>query len=137
MEETNVQYEAPLSDLRFAISGDDDFAVAGMLLGAAVVRFEKALEWILARASSRPQEVYAGAVPYLRLAGYVLGGWQMARSLECAKRDRMKLADSAFLDAKIATALFYMDAILPQTSSLLSTITRGSARVMVMDPVDS
>jgi hypothetical protein len=28
----------------------------------------------------RHQSVFAGSVPYLKLAGMVLGGWQMARA---------------------------------------------------------
>ncbi|OLL30285.1 acyl-CoA dehydrogenase [Burkholderia sp. SRS-W-2-2016] len=78
-------------------------------LGAAV-------EFVLANAKGDPNAVFAGSVPYLKLAGIVLGGWQMARALlaASAKRDE----DPAFYGAKIATAQFYAEHVLPQARAL-------------------
>ncbi|MCC8395049.1 acyl-CoA dehydrogenase [Paraburkholderia sp. MMS20-SJTR3] len=78
-------------------------------LGAAV-------DFVLANAKGDPNAVFAGSVPYLKLAGIVLGGWQMARALlaASAKRDE----DPAFHGAKIATAQFYAEHVLPQARAL-------------------
>ncbi|NML29480.1 acyl-CoA dehydrogenase [Paraburkholderia antibiotica] len=78
-------------------------------LGAAV-------DFVLANAKGDPNAVFAGSVPYLKLAGIVLGGWQMARALlaATAKRDE----DPAFYGAKIATAQFYAEHVLPQAAAL-------------------
>uniref|UniRef100_UPI00195070CE acyl-CoA dehydrogenase C-terminal domain-containing protein n=1 Tax=Paraburkholderia sp. C35 TaxID=2126993 RepID=UPI00195070CE len=63
----------------------------------------------------------AGSVPYLKLAGIVLGGWQMARALLAAQQ---KLNDDAsFYGAKIATAQFFAEHVLPQAVALEASIT--------------
>jgi hypothetical protein len=46
--------------------------------------------------------VFAGTVLYLKLAGIVLSGWQMARALLVAQQKRGE--DPVFYEAKIATA---------------------------------
>jgi alkylation response protein AidB-like acyl-CoA dehydrogenase len=117
-------------------SADEELSAAGSLLTDAVQRFEQALDWMLSRATENLPESFAAAVPYLRLTGFVLGGWQMARALQHAKRERTREhADTGFLDGKIAIAQFYLDAILPRTASLLFEVTRGSAQVLRMQAV--
>ncbi|MBB5409507.1 hypothetical protein HDG34_003449 [Paraburkholderia sp. HC6.4b] len=74
------------------------------------------VDFVVANAKGDPNAVFAGSVPYLKLAGIVLGGWQMARAQLAAatKRDE----DRAFHDAKIATARFYAEHVLPQATAL-------------------
>ncbi|MDR8402345.1 acyl-CoA dehydrogenase, partial [Paraburkholderia sp. USG1] len=74
------------------------------------------VEFVVANTKSDPNAVFAGSVPYLKLAGIVLGGWQMARALLVAagKRDE----DPSFYGAKIATAQFYAEHLLPLASAL-------------------
>ncbi|SMG15911.1 acyl-CoA dehydrogenase [Paraburkholderia susongensis] len=74
------------------------------------------VDFVVANAKGDPNAVFAGSVPYLKLAGIVLGGWQMARAMLAAavRRD----ADPAFHDAKIATARFYAEHVLPQAAAL-------------------
>ncbi len=77
--------------------------------------------------------VFAGSVPYLKLAGNVLCGWQMARA--ALKSDAMRRAgvgDARFLDAKIATARFYADHILVQAPGLADTIVEGAKGVLTV-----
>ncbi|MEX3811816.1 acyl-CoA dehydrogenase [Paraburkholderia sp. BR13439] len=74
------------------------------------------VDFVVANAKGDPNAVFAGSVPYLKLAGIVLGGWQMARAqlAAAARRDE----DPAFHDAKIATARFYAEHVLPQAAAL-------------------
>ncbi|MGF6935353.1 alkylation response protein AidB-like acyl-CoA dehydrogenase [Paraburkholderia sp. UCT70] len=74
------------------------------------------VDFVVANAKGDPNAVFAGSVPYLKLAGIVLGGWQMARAQLAAavRRDE----DPAFHDAKIATARFYAEHVLPQAAAL-------------------
>ena len=69
----------------------------------------------------------------MKLAGIVLGGWQMARAAVAAQR---KLdageGDAGFYRAKIATARFFGDHILSQSSGLRSAIIDGSAGVLAL-----
>jgi len=64
--------------------------------------------------------VFAGGVSYLKLAGIVLSGWQMARALIVANARRAD--DPAFYGAKIATAHFFADHVLPQAVALEASI---------------
>ncbi|MBS6362781.1 acyl-CoA dehydrogenase C-terminal domain-containing protein, partial [Burkholderia sp.] len=64
--------------------------------------------------------VFAGSVPYLRLAGVVLCGWQMARAMLAAHARRAD--DPAFYDAKIAIAQCYAEHILVQAAGLEASV---------------
>jgi len=82
--------------------------------------FEKALSYILANAKTDTKAVYAGSFAYLQLSGLVLGSWQMARSLLAA--ERLRDSDPTFYHAKITTARFFAENLLPQASALATSI---------------
>ena len=82
--------------------------------------FEEVLAYILANAKTDTKAVYAGSFAYLRLSGLVLGGWQMARSLLSA--ERLRDSDPTFYNAKITTARFFAENLLPQASALATSI---------------
>jgi 3-(methylthio)propanoyl-CoA dehydrogenase len=82
--------------------------------------FARAVAFIVATGRSDPNAVFAGSVPYLKLAGTVLCGWQMARALIAAAANHND--DESFYDAKIATAHFYADFVLPQATALEAAI---------------
>jgi alkylation response protein AidB-like acyl-CoA dehydrogenase len=113
----------------------EDFRVMRQGLQAGRLALESAVEYVLANAEERPVQVYAGAVPYLRLAGLVLCGWQMARAMLAAHAERER--DGAFCERKIATARFYAEALLPQALALEAvllgageTVERVSAEML-------
>jgi len=75
------------------------------------------------------------AVPYLKLFGTVAGGWMMARAALVAQaRLEDPGADHDFLEAKLVTARFYAEHVLPQASSLAREVTSGAASVLALDP---
>ena len=90
------------------------------------------VEFVVANTKRDPNAVFMGSVPYLLLAGVVLSGWQMARALLAAQRNRAE--DVAFNDAKIAMAQFYAEHILPRASALEASIlsARGGEGVLAM-----
>jgi len=94
---------------------------------------ESVVAFVLANFKSDPNAVFAGSVPYLKLAGVVLGGWQMARALLVALEKQAE--DRAFYTAKIATAHFYADHVLSQASGLEASITsaNGSQGMLALD----
>jgi alkylation response protein AidB-like acyl-CoA dehydrogenase len=94
---------------------------------------ESVVAFVLANVKSDPNAVFAGSVPYLKLAGVVLGGWQMARALLVALEKQAE--DRAFYTAKIATAHFYADHVLSQASGLEASITsaNGSQGMLALD----
>jgi alkylation response protein AidB-like acyl-CoA dehydrogenase len=81
-----------------------------------------------------PPRAYAVSVPYLHLCGRVLGGALMARSAAVASR---KLAeggeDAKFYRAKLQSARFYAEYLLPESLSLARTVKSGGASVVEAD----
>ncbi|MEI6001042.1 acyl-CoA dehydrogenase C-terminal domain-containing protein, partial [Paraburkholderia bengalensis] len=73
-----------------------------------------------------------GSVPYLKLAGTVLGGWQMARAMLAAQRKQAD--DPSFYGAKIATAQFFAEHVLPQAVALEASIVsaKGAEGVLAL-----
>ncbi len=94
-------------------------------------RLEKATNWLLGKAQDEPAVVYLAAFDYLMLAGTVIGAWQMGRAAEIAHR---KLAaaegDTSFYEAKIITARFYAEEILPRSAGFLEAATSDSGSAM-------
>ncbi|MFM0729185.1 acyl-CoA dehydrogenase [Paraburkholderia sediminicola] len=91
-----------------------------------------AVDFVVANTRSDPNAVFAGSVPYLKLAGIVLGGWQMARALLVAAEKRDE--DPSFYGAKIATAQFYAEHVLPLASALEASIisAKGGESVLAL-----
>jgi 3-(methylthio)propanoyl-CoA dehydrogenase len=92
------------------------------------------VDYIVGNAKSDIRGVFAGSVPYLKLAGIVLGGWQMARAAEIAVR---KLdggdGDAAFHNAKLSTARFFADHLLAQATGIRDSIVDGSEALLALD----
>ena len=79
-------------------------------------------------------EVGAASVDYLMYSGYAVLAYFWARSAQTAQQ---KLAegegDAAFYRAKLATAEFYFERILPRTRALAETMTSGADNLMALD----
>lgn len=97
-------------------------------LYAARLDFLKVVEFMTTHIPHNPNAVYAGSVPYLMLAGNLVAGWQMARSLLAAQGQSGQ--DTAFMQAKITTAQFYAEHILVKTGGLRDSIIHGADSVM-------
>ena len=76
--------------------------------------------------------MFAGSVPYLMLAGNLMAGWQMARSLLVAEDKLAAGVEAAFMRAKIATARFYAEHILSKAPGVRDSIVEGHAAVTEM-----
>jgi hypothetical protein len=94
------------------------------------------VDFVAGQAQASPNAVFAGSVPYLMLAGTVVAGWQMARALMVAEDRLAEGTDTAFMQAKIATARFYADHILNKASGLRDSIVEGAESVTAM-PLES
>lgn len=89
--------------------------------------FLAVVDFIASSAKGNPNAAYAGSVPYLMLAGNLVAGWQLARALMVAE-DALA-TDKPFMLAKIATARFYAEHILPRTGALRSAVVNGADSV--------
>ncbi|AYM75073.1 acyl-CoA dehydrogenase [Janthinobacterium agaricidamnosum] len=120
--------EAQLGELTGA-----DFQAMQRHLAEGSAALEAVVEYVVANMKTDIKAVFAGSVPYLKLAGIVLGGWQMARAAIVAQQKLGEgSGDASFYKAKIATARFFADHILSQAPGLRATIIDGSAGVMAL-----
>ncbi len=110
-----------------AAHANEDCAVMLASLRQGRLALESAVDFIVANGKSDPKTVYAGAVTYLKLAGVVLCGWQMARALMVAQ-DKMD-SDPAFFSAKVITARFYAESVLTQAPGLAQTLCQGGTTI--------
>jgi alkylation response protein AidB-like acyl-CoA dehydrogenase len=121
------------TEAQLAASGNADFKAILTQLSAGNKDLEAVVDYVVANLKTDIKGVFSGSVLYLKLAGIVLGGWQMARAAVIAQR---KLdageGDAAFYQAKIATARFFADHILSQSSGLRIAIIDGSAGVLAL-----
>jgi alkylation response protein AidB-like acyl-CoA dehydrogenase len=101
-------------------------------LVAARLAFIDAVEFVAGNTKAQPNAVFAGSVPYLMLAGTVMAGWQMARSLMVAEDRLAEGQDAEFMKAKIATARFYGDHILNKAAALRDSIVEGAEAITEM-----
>ena len=105
-----------------------------MPLAKAFARLQQATLWIGERGLDDPEQAAAAASDYLRMMGLVAVGFMWARIAESALE---KLADapvnSAYYEAKLATGRFFMERMLPDTSSLLAKLTSGKGNLMALD----
>jgi acyl-CoA dehydrogenase len=104
-------------------------------LGAGLDAWVKATEWLAANAKSDLGGVLGAAVPYLHLAITVCGGWQMGRAaLAAARKLAVGEGDAGFHAAKIATARFYADQVLPQAAAYAENVqAAGVALAAITD----
>lgn len=106
----------------------------GRALRAALVSGKEALELLLAKAPEDPANAGSVSVNFMMLFGYICGAWVMGQS---AIRARAMLdnnqGDPEFLKAKLITAQFYSEHLLPRVESHLTTIKAGSESTMALD----
>ena len=92
------------------------------------------VDWLLDAAKRDPRLPAAASVHVLNLFGTVIGGYEMAKAaLAAARRLDAGDGDPHFLQAKIATARFYAEQIMPRAASLMPIIVHGSHSVMSLD----
>lgn len=87
---------------------------------------QQATLWLAQQGLANPNQAGAGAVEYARLFALVALAyiWAKQASISLPKQG------DGFYDSKLATARFFYAKMLPQTHSLLASITNGSASVM-------
>lgn len=114
----------------FADMRADIAAYGDAYLGDALGALEAATVWI---AGAGGEDAAAGATPYLRMFGITVGGWLLAKQAHAATaRLANGEGDAAFLRAKIATARFFAEQVVPQATALLGPVTRGSGTLFAI-----
>jgi hypothetical protein len=98
----------------------------------AVGLLRRATQALLKALATRPDAAMAVSVPYLKLCGYVTGGWLMARSAVIAAAG-LEGAEREFYDAKVHTAAFYAAQVLPTAQALARVVEAGAQSVIDTD----
>ncbi|MES2509423.1 MAG: acyl-CoA dehydrogenase [Pseudomonadota bacterium] len=106
--------------------GSDHAVAVGKRLKAAREAFIDVVDFVAGNTKASPNAVFAGSVPYLMLAGNVMAGWQMGRSLLAAQQEIANGVDTDFMKAKITTARFYADHLLTKAPGMRDSIVEGA-----------
>ena len=124
------QIEATESEL--LKQGSADALAVARRLKAAREALVDVVAFVAGNTKTNPNAVFAGSVPYLMLAGNVVAGWQMARSLLVAQEQLAQGVDAGFMKAKITTARFYADHLLTKAPGMRDSIVEGADSVTAL-----
>ncbi len=113
-------------------SGNADALAVAKRLKAAREAFIDVVDFVAGNTKAHPNDVFAGSVPYLMLAGNLMAGWQMSRSLLVALSPEAQAQDADFMKAKVTTARFYADHILSKAPGVRDSIVEGAGSVTAM-----
>ncbi len=119
----------PVQEYLAARAGDARMTEFVEPVAKAFDRLQRATAWLAQEAMKNPNQAGAASVEYLHMFGYVALGYLWARMAEVAL-DKRGGEDNAFYEAKLATARFYMQRVLPRHSALFATVMAGSATLM-------
>jgi hypothetical protein len=108
---------------------DEDMEPFVAPLQSALEHLQIATGHIMEVGMGNHDEIGAASVDYLRLFGLVALGFMWARMAKIA----LPKGEEPFYKAKIGTAKFYMQRLLPQTASLLTAIQSGSEVMMAFE----
>ena len=95
-------------------------------LGVALGHLQQASMWFMQNAMAKPDNAGAGATDYLQMFGLVALGYMWCLIAQAALA---KQAD-ARMKAKLITARFFMERVLPETAAQLARIKSGADAVM-------
>ncbi|MEO5866671.1 MAG: acyl-CoA dehydrogenase C-terminal domain-containing protein, partial [Sphingomonas sp.] len=115
--------------------GDAATADVAGRLEKANGELQAATMWFMANGMQNPDNVGAGAYPYMHLMGIVATGLMWLRMAAAAAR--LKLAgegDAAFLDAKLVTARYFAERVMPEAGALRRQIEGGAEALMALTP---
>jgi len=126
-----------LSEMQaFADSLEAENAVISELqkpLVEAIEALDKAANWLLSESAENPQLPGAIAFNLLMLMGTVFGGYQMIRAAKVAQaRLDEGAGDADFYKAKLVSAQFYCDHVLPRRKSYLDAVLLGASSTMAL-----
>ena len=100
-------------------------------LGVALGHLQQASMWFMQNAMAKPDNAGAGATDYMHMFGLVALGYMWARIAEAANAKLPKANGAAAgMKAKLATARFFMERMLPETASHFARIQSGAGSTM-------
>ena len=107
-------------------STDDGMKPLVMPLGVALGHLQQASMWFMQNAMAKPDNAGAGATDYLHMFGLVALGYMWCKIAEAA----LAKGGDAAMKAKLVTARFFMERMLPETAAHVARIQSGAGSVM-------
>jgi len=101
-------------------------------LDGALYELEGVTQWVIERTGINPEEAGAASVDYMKFIGLVSLGFMWLLMAKVAV-DGPLSDDKKFYAAKLSTARFFMQRLLPQTHSLAVVICSGASSVMALE----
>ncbi|WP_375195804.1 acyl-CoA dehydrogenase C-terminal domain-containing protein [Sphingobium sp.] len=115
--------------------GNERLAPLAEALEKASGQLGAATMWLMQNAMKNPDNAGAGAVHYMHILGIVATGlmWLRMAKAAAALLDAGE-GDAKFLEAKLITARFFAERIMPDAGSLRRKIEGGAESLMALDP---
>ncbi len=111
--------------------GDDAMKPYVAPLGVSLGHLQQASMWFMQNAMAKPDNAGAGSYDYMHLFGLVALGYMWCKIAEAAIAKLPKANGSApRYSAKLVTARFFMERMLPETASHLARIQSGAGSTM-------
>jgi len=98
-------------------------------VATALGHLQQATMWFMQNAMTKPDNAGAGATDYMHLFGLVVLGYMWCQIAAAAHR-KLAADSSGRMSAKLATARFFMERMLPETAAHLARIQSGAGSVM-------
>ena len=111
-------------------SADETMKPLVAALGKGANDLQQASMWFMQNAMAKPDNAGAGATDYMHLFGLVAFGYMWCLIAEAANAKLKDGGDAARFNAKLVTARFFMERMMPETATRLARIQAGSASTM-------
>jgi acyl-CoA dehydrogenase len=99
-------------------------------LGTALGHLQQAAMWFMQNAMAKPDNAGAGSYDFMHLFGLVALGYMWARIAEAAAKSPQADGAGSPMGAKLVTARFFMERMLPETATHLARVQAGSGSMM-------
>ena len=117
------------------IRGGEELVSIRSNLAEALTTLADTTNWVMTTGVVDPRDAMAAATPYLRMFSLVAAGSLMAKSaLRAKQRLDEGSGDAEALRAKIATATFFCEQVLPEVQGLVGPVRAGHAQLYAFGP---
>ncbi|HLR58391.1 MAG TPA: acyl-CoA dehydrogenase [Beutenbergiaceae bacterium] len=128
MGQSFMEFIAEMKDVLPELeAAGEDFASIQKNLEKGIDGLEKVTGWMLQTGQADPNSVLAGATPFVRVWGLVVGGWLMAKSALAGR------GNAEHAKEQLVLARFYAEQLLPQAAGLMGSITATSRDLFALE----
>jgi len=112
--------------------GDEKMAPFTKALKKGLNDLQAATMWLMQNAMKNPDDAGAASTDYMHLTGLIALGYMWGRMAMASQGALAAGGDKAFHEAKLATARYYFERIMPESAAHLARISAGSDSMMAL-----